>query len=205
MSEVTEDLDYTPYSIQEPLFFSSLQLVRQALLLNYDHFVYVDLSHQTDIVNLTYKTCIDIERLMVTNFCSFLQKKCSVIYLYDIIGRTVEQTQRRFHNVGEILSDKFFSKSNTLNYSFYYQNKHLVYINDAMRALVKIISSPDIGQEEHIRYDDVGFNVENIIPLFEKVNKIEFANKNIIIGKEKAPILGAPSLFLKEFKSDERL
>jgi cupin superfamily acireductone dioxygenase involved in methionine salvage len=90
-----------------------------------------------------------------------------------------------------------------------YNNIHFVYIMDAIKAITEIVryylaNGVFLHSEEHIRYDNNGTSIKNIVTLFEKVNQIEFKEKNIITLESTAPYHGAPSTFLNNFNTDKK-
>lgn len=86
-----------------------------------------------------------------------------------------------------------------LQHHFHYQNKHYVYVADAIRAIIKIIESTIFHNnnieniEEHIRYDDNGLDVTKVLSLFERSNNVKFLKTDITYDNKKAPLSGKPS------------
>lgn len=86
MEEVKRSTVSESVPINEALFDFQFSLLQQSLLLNYESFIYIDSSYQTDFINNIYKMYITMGRDMVAQICKLLNKKYKIIFLYDIVG-----------------------------------------------------------------------------------------------------------------------
>lgn len=199
MEEMRLSVESKNLPINKAVFDFSFGLLKESLLINTRCFIYIDTSYQTDFINPTHSMYNKIGRDMVYGICKLLNKQYKIIYLYDLIGYKFTNFSFSETNIQRIMEMNFPSIPKSLVYHFHYYNKHYVYIADAMRSIVKIIEfvltkKDKVEQiEEHIRYDDKGFDVTKIISLFEDNNNIKLLNTSITYGDQPAPLSGSPS------------
>lgn len=184
-----------------------LEALHHALInSNSNHFIYIDFT--SGVINPHNKLYKKLKRLsleMIKSYCDFVNKHYTIIYMYDLIGYKYN-TVFRYH-INNILEN-----SRVFKWEGSYENIHLVFIHDAMKAIYQILIRKDkqkTNKEVHIRYDNVGISVKKIVEHFQNVNKNVWKIKpleyiDISNNKKTAPFFGNPYELLKnEYPMDE--
>jgi len=144
------------------------QLNNILLHANSSHLIYVDFTN-----GILQKTNNDLNNKlkqmslqMIKSYSSNVRKHYDILYIYDLIG----YKNFEFFGLYNNLNDQLESQKNFI-WSYPYSHLHLVYIFDVMNMLLKLIDKSEkkiINNEYHVRYDNKGTDIKDIVFSFEK-------------------------------------
>jgi hypothetical protein len=165
-----------------------------------DHFIYLDYSHHSQYVNNNvYRTIKNMAIDLVKMYSNEMNQYYTILHLYDLIGYKFPE----FPNQGS--SFKYFNQlleeNDRLIIEDSYQNIHFTYILDVAEAVRKCLFDKSVvNTEQHLRYDNKGTSIINLVDLFEKENHHVYLYRKINTNKKIAPFKGEPSyLISREF------
>ena len=128
---------------------------------------------------------------MIKSYCLAMQKNYFIFHIYDIIGYKFYGSSGV--NINYWMESKVKGK---FIFSGLYENIHFVFIQDAIRAILKTMKSEDIkfkNAEHHLRYNNKGTNIKKIADLFQRSNHDSFFSYMYIDqNKKTAPFYGEP-------------
>jgi len=184
------------------MFSINIKMLHDALQLDTDSFIYLDYSYNCYLNDTLYQNFSSISRQMVKFYCNYFERNYSILFLYNIIGYKFKNYQGQVNNLNDILEH---SKRLVINSEYKYI--HFVYIRDVLNVITSLILEEQVSsKEEHIRYNNIGFDIEKLIFLFEQLNGPDytFKYKKLNIGNKIAPCTGNPSKLLtnKEINPD---
>jgi hypothetical protein len=186
----------------DQMFSFNIKMLHEALQLNTDLFIYLDHSYNCYLDNAVFQNFLSINRQMVRSYCDYFEKNYTILFLYNMIGYKFKNYQGEVNNLNDILEH-----SKRLIFNSPYRYIHFVYIRDVLNILTSLVlNNQNANKEEHIRYNNMGFDVEKLILLFEQLNdpNYTFEYKKLNIGNKIAPCAGSPSKLLsnKEINPD---
>jgi PhoPQ-activated pathogenicity-related protein len=182
------------------MFSINVKMLHDALQLNTDLFIYLDRSYDCYLANnAIFQNLLSINRQMVKSYCDYFEKNYTILFLYNLIGYKLKTYQGEVNLLNHVLEH-----SKKLIFNSEYKYVHFVYIRDVLEIIASLVlqadnvDSRDYNKEEHIRYNNIGFDVEKMISLFEQLNSPDyvFKYKKLTIGNKVAPCHGEPSQLL---------
>lgn len=184
------------------MFGFNIKALHDALQLDTELFIYLDRSYDCYNDDIMFQNFLSINRQMVESYCDYFKKQYTILYLYNIIGYKFKSYQTEIKNVNNILEHE-----RKLIFNSKYKYVHFIYIRDILDVIMSLVSKQqEINKEEHMRYNNTGFDIEKLIYLFEELNSEDyvFTYKKLTIGNKIAPCSGKPSNLLskKEINPD---
>lgn len=145
---------------------------------NASEFIYLDFTNGVlNPLNKSNRILKNLSIEMIKSYSTFVQKHYTIFYLYDLIGY-------KYDGVPDYYINNILRPYNNVIFSNFYQNIHFVYIHDAVKAICRHLMSTKHqtqNQEHHLRYDDVGTDINTILQTFsrfynENFRYVEFNN-----------------------------
>ena len=187
------------------MFSINVKMLHDALQLNTECFIYLDRSYDCYLANnAVFQNLLSINRNMVKSYCDYFERNYKILFLYNLIGYKLKNYQGEVNVLNDVLEH-----SKKLVFNSEYKYVHFVYIRDVLEVITSLVLEADninftnYQKEEHLRYNNIGFDVEKMISLFEQLNGPDyvFKYKKLTIGNKFAPCHGKPSQLL----SDKRI
>jgi hypothetical protein len=180
------------FNLQE-LFGNKLDLLQKIMTkVKTDHFIFIDFSYNSDYRNPFYQELSRIAKKLIPIYSRLLHKNYTIFCLYNIIGYKFQDFPLNFIN--DLLENK--EKIILLDQ---YDQIHFTYIDDVISTIISSLYDKDRwNTTHHLRYDDIGTSLDEILDLYEEINSYQFKYRYVETNGKIAPYEGKPASFFQQ-------